>query len=375
MSEPRPQSLTPVVASTNACEARCIIGQSPAIQRLRHLLSRLQRSAGSVIVTGEPGAGKELVARALRQPGAPFVTVDAATIASSTAESALFGHARGAFTGAHTARAGLLEQAHGGMLYVDEVANMALDVQAKLLRALQEKEVTPLGGTHTRRLDFRVVCATNQDLDALCRDGLFRFDLYSRLAVFSVTVPPLRARREDIPALFAFFCRSQSPESRIDPAVWPILAAYHWPGNVRELSNAAQYAAAMGDGPIVLPEHLPDRVRLAGALGPQDMVAVAAALPWDVVPAPIASSPAPVPILARGRQGLNAQVQAFEATILRQAYGQAGGNVSQMARDLSVDRSCLHNKLQRLGIHSVRRAKGGHESLHRRKDAVQTLPL
>lgn len=333
---------------------RHIIGHSPAITRLRALVARLRGHSGSVIVTGEPGAGKELVARGLREPQAPFVSVDAATIMASTAESLLFGHEKGAFTGAHTARAGLLEEADGGVLYIDEIANMSLDVQAKLLRALQEKEVTRLGASRPRALTFRVVCATNQDLESLCAAGAFRFDLYTRLSVFPIAVPALRERKEDIAALFAFFCRNFGPTLRIADAVQDRLTQYAWPGNVRELSNAAQYACVMVDGDVIRPAHLPDKVCAANAgLTDADPALVdtraspGAKAPQDTSEAPALYTPAPA-------TSLRARLQAYEVRVLTEAYLAARGNISQMARDLAVDRSTLHLKLRSLALYTPR---------------------
>lgn len=324
---------------------RQIIGHSPQIVRLRALVARLRAHGGSVVITGEPGAGKELVARGLRQTGAPFVTVDAATIMASTAESQLFGHEKGAFTGAHTSRIGLLEQADGGVLYIDEIANMPLDVQAKLLRALQEKEVLRLGGTRPKRLQFRVVCATNQDLEALSIQGGFRFDLYTRLSVFPIAVPALRERTEDIPALFSFFCESFAPGVHIGAEVWPVLAQYGWPGNVRELSNAAQYACVMADKALIGVAHLPDKLLAplrprTGPLEPiQHTVRVGGSEPGA---APLAET------------SLRRRMQAYEVQVLTEAYFHAAGNISQMARSLGIDRSTLHVKLRSLNIYTPR---------------------
>lgn len=330
-----------------ASSSRQIIGHSPQIVRLRALVARLREHGGSVVITGEPGAGKELVARGLRRDGAPFVTVDAATIMASTAESQLFGHEKGAFTGAHTARTGLLEQADGGVLYIDEIANMPLEVQAKLLRALQEKEVLRLGGTRPKRLQFRIVCASNQDLEALSAQGSFRFDLYTRLSVFAIAVPALRERVEDIPALFSFFCQSFAPGISIDAAVWPTLSRYAWPGNVRELSNAAQYACVMADNQHIGALDLPDKLHVAPQRG-----ATAPAPPLVAASAGSEAKPAAPP----AGQSLRSRLHAFEVQVLVQAYAEAHGNVSQMARTLGIDRSTLHTKLRTFNIYTPRPA-------------------
>jgi two-component system response regulator AtoC len=187
-----------------------LIGDSPAVRSMKKMIDKFKNSAANVLITGETGAGKEVVARSLRgtlPDGslAPFVAIDSATIQSSIAESVLFGYEKGAFTGAERANKGVFEEANGGIVYFDELGNMPLEIQSKLLRVLQEKEVTRLGSTKTLQLDFRVICATNRDLELMVKQGLFKDDLFQRLNVLPISIPPLRERKEDLPLLIAHF--------------------------------------------------------------------------------------------------------------------------------------------------------------------------
>lgn len=328
----------PPIAATE-----CASGQSPLIaasqtmRDIEQVAKRLRRFNGNVIITGESGVGKEGIAQRLQSTlpcgtPAPFVTVDSSTIHSTTAESMLFGHERGAFTGAEQSRPGLFEQANGGVIYFDEVANMPLDIQAKLLRVLQEGEVRRLGGSRTQQLQFRVVCATNQDLEALSRAGQFRFDLYTRLSVFPIHIPPLRERPDDVLPLVQHFVATLPgpPRRSFTDATLQIMQDHDWPGNVRELRNTVEFAIAMAEGKPVAPHHLPDKVR-AGR-----------------------TSPPPVgraTISARDRRSLRERLQSLEHGILVEEYQLAQRNISAMAQNLQVDRSALHAKLCALGIH------------------------
>lgn len=313
------------------------VGQSPCAQSLRGLVTRIRTFTGNVIITGESGVGKEVVARMLRRTRAdgtpePFVAVDSSTIQGSTAESTLFGHERGAFTGADKARAGLFEQAHGGTIYFDEIANMPLDIQAKLLRAIQEQEIVRLGATKPIKLRFRAICASNRDLEALSRDGEFRFDLYARLSVFPIRVPPLRERREDIPRLLEYFLAryAEGPLPHIAAEALEQLTSYDWPGNVRELANMAQYLLAMARDNRIEKRDLPGKFKMRdGALVPD------ARTMTDV--------------------GFHNQIKAFEEAMLRREYSAANGNISLMARRLELDRSSLYRKLREHNIHTQER--------------------
>jgi DNA-binding NtrC family response regulator len=353
-----------------------ILGHSQAMATLHRAIAQAQRSQGSVIIHGEAGTGKEWVARAMARAHAPFVAVDAATLEGPLAISALFGHNKGAFTGADCARPGLFEQAHGGVMYFDEVANMSLDVQAKLLRVLQEREVVRVGGTTRRALVFRLVCATHADLAERCRKGLFRFDLLTRMQVFTLTVPPLRERLEDLPDLFTTFVARYSHqdgvvEPSISPTCWQALSTYAWPGNVRELQHAAQYAVAACNGALLAACHLPAHILIGhrketssvqGALDtilPQGTHYTGSISPTPRQNRSVPSGDAQEPMdtaTSSATGSFYARVRAFERRTLLDAYGQSQGNISAMARSLGMDRSSLYAKLRLYAIHTTRSA-------------------
>jgi transcriptional regulator with PAS, ATPase and Fis domain len=224
------------------------------------------QSDASVVITGETGSGKEVVARLLhansRRANQPFVAVNVAALPPELLESELFGHARGAFTGAVTSTPGLFGEAQGGTLLLDEIGEMPLSLQAKLLRVLQEREVRRVGESKGRAIDVRVLCATHRNVRALVRSGRFREDLYYRLKVFLLAVPPLRERKADIvPLVHRFAEQAGSPAIELLPATVTALQSYPWPGNLRELSNAVEYAVAFARGAAIAPNHLPEEVR------------------------------------------------------------------------------------------------------------------
>lgn len=217
------------------------------MQQVLDFVSRIAATDVSVLITGESGAGKEVMARTIHQQSlrqqAPFITVDCSAIAQTLIDSELFGRVKGAYTGADDASEGRIAQAHGGTLFLDEIGELPLDVQSKLLRFVQERELTPVGGTQTRRIDTRILCATNRNLLAEVEAGRFRRDLYYRLQVIEVSLPPLRARREDLPQLVDQLLNRLShqlhqPNKKLTPAAWQKIYEYHWPGNIRELQNA-----------------------------------------------------------------------------------------------------------------------------------------
>jgi two-component system, NtrC family, response regulator AtoC len=249
----------------------CLLGISASMQRVVALIQKVSRGDFPVLIMGESGTGKELAARALhtgsKRKHGPFVPVDCAALASELLESELFGHVRGAFTGAEATRIGLLQSAHGGTIFLDEIGEMPLGMQAKLLRALQEHEVRPVGSNQITKIDVRVIAATNRTLWAEVQDGRFRQDLYFRLNVMQINMPPLRERQIDIPLLAEMFrerlldLRPQATSFSKD--AMDHLIAYEWPGNVRELENAVEHAMALGSGPILELEDFPATV--AGA--------------------------------------------------------------------------------------------------------------
>lgn len=230
-----------------------IVGRSPAMQEVYRVVARLVNTDLTVLIQGESGTGKELVARALHDYGrrrhGPFVAVNMAAIPRELIESELFGHEKGAFTGAVARRAGRFEEAHGGTLFLDEIGDMPLEAQTRLLRVLQQGEFVPVGGSRPVRVDVRIVAASHRDLAALVRQGLFREDLYYRLAVVPLRLPPLRERREDIPALVHHFLlegtREGLPLKTLTPAAMRRLQEHHWPGNVRELRNLVRRLAVL----------------------------------------------------------------------------------------------------------------------------------
>jgi DNA-binding NtrC family response regulator len=309
-----------------------MIGGGPAMQRLFGLVRRAAPSEGRVLVTGENGTGKELVARAIhegsRRRAGPFVKLNCAAVPAELIESELFGHERGAFTGAVAARRGKFEQADGGTLLLDEVGDMPPAMQAKVLRVLQEGEFERVGGHQTLKVDVRVVAATNKDLEAEVKAGRFREDLYYRLNVVPIPAPPLRARREDVPELAARFLaeacerNGRRPMSLSREAV-TVLQGHDWPGNVRELRNLVERLAILSDGPEI---------------GADD---VAAVLPG-----------ARRPRAERFRAGASFHdlVEEAERDVIVAALDAHGDNVSDTARALGLERSHLYKKMRALGV-------------------------
>ena len=241
-----------------------MVGQSPAMQEVYHKIGRAAVSDETVLVLGESGTGKELVAQLIHQNSQrsdnPFVVVDCGAMPSSLIESALFGHVKGAYTDAHTARKGKFEQADSGTIFLDEIGELPIEVQTKLLRVLQEREVEPMGGTETHAVDVRIIAATNRRLETAIEQKVFREDLYYRLNVIPISLPPLRERKEDIPELINLFTRRfveeyQLSEIGISVEVTKLLTAHEWQGNVRELENAIKRALVMCSGQMLLPEH------------------------------------------------------------------------------------------------------------------------
>jgi len=239
-----------------------MVGSSDAMQKVFDLVRRVAPTEAGVLITGESGTGKELIAKAIHQGGGrskePFVAINCAAIPANLLESELFGHVRGAFTDAVRDRVGKFEQADGGTLFLDEVGEMPLELQPKLLRVLQEMEVEPIGGK-VRSVDVRIIAATNQDVELAIEEGRFREDLYYRLAIIPIELPPLRERPDDIPLLIEYFLKRFSTEAplSVSPAAFECLKAYSWPGNVRELQNAIERLVVLSHGDMVESEHLP----------------------------------------------------------------------------------------------------------------------
>jgi DNA-binding NtrC family response regulator len=257
---------------------RQVVGQSAKMKAALEVAQKAARSKATVLLLGESGTGKELFARAIHdwseRRSQPFVAINCVALSKELLESELFGHEKGAFTGAHQLKKGKLEVAQGGTVFLDEIGDLAPELQAKLLRFLQEREFERVGGTHPIRADVRVIAATNRDLEDAVQAGRFRNDLYYRLNVVPLTLPPLRERKEDIPALAHFFLQrftaeAKKPFTDLTPEAQERLCAYGWPGNVRELANVMERAVVLGPGPQVTLHDLPPRV-VAAAPQPAD---------------------------------------------------------------------------------------------------------
>jgi two-component system, NtrC family, nitrogen regulation response regulator NtrX len=309
-----------------------MVGDSPALGRVRELIAKVGPTSARVLITGDNGTGKELVARALHEASPrhdrPFIEVNCAAIPSELIESELFGHMKGSFTGAFADRAGKFEQADGGTLFLDEVGDMSLSAQSKLLRVLQEGVVTRIGGSKAIQVDVRVLAATNKDLDGEIAEGNFREDLLYRLNVVPIEVPPLRDRREDIPALVAHFAQQLSASAGVpgrkfaDDAVRR-LQSRSWPGNIRELRNAVERALILASGKVVTASDIDHLLPIGGATG-----------------------------AAHEEPGHTFETfkQEAERNFLLQQLRERDWNVSETARALKMPRSNLYKKIERYGL-------------------------
>jgi DNA-binding NtrC family response regulator len=308
-----------------------LVGRHPEMVRVYQMITQVAATPTTVLITGESGTGKELVARAIHQrserSSQPFVAINVAAIPETLIESELFGHEKGAFTGAHARRLGRFELAHGGTIFLDEIGSLRLDLQTRLLRALQEREIERLGGSRPVPIDVRVLAATNVNLRQAVRDRAFREDLYYRLNVVPIQVPPLRERREDVPRLVEHFVRKFARESRRDvrgvsAGALDALTRYDWPGNVRELENVIHRAVVLATGPVV---HLQD-------------------VPLDV------AMPESVSLRARDSLPLREACDEFERQYVLRTLERSNWNVSRTARHLGVHRNTVLTKLALWGI-------------------------
>jgi two-component system response regulator PilR (NtrC family) len=323
-----------------------ILGTAPAMDEVRSLVARVARARTTVLVTGESGTGKEVVARAIHQgAGAaqPFVAINCAAIPEGLIESELFGHEKGAFTGAVGAKAGLFEVAGTGTLFLDEVGELPPAVQVKLLRTLQERKIRHVGGSADIAVGARIVAATNRDLAEEVRAGRFREDLFYRLNVIQLRVPALRERPEDVPLFVSHFLRRFAeelgrPVPRVDPAAERLLVEWHWPGNVRELANVLERAITLCTGDVIGPDALPEPLRRAGPSDPEG-----AARPAGTTSATAAELPA-------AGLDLQAHLDATERAILEQALARAGGVKTEAARLLSLSYRSLRYRLTKFGM-------------------------
>jgi transcriptional regulator with GAF, ATPase, and Fis domain len=325
---------------SRAVDRGAIVGRSDVMQEVFRLVEQVAPARSTVLITGESGTGKELIAKAIHEAspraGKPFVTVNSSNIPSELLESELFGHTRGAFTGAVAAKKGLFEVADGGSIFLDEIGDIPPETQVRLLRVIQEREFTPLGDTTPRRVDVRIIAATNIELKEAVKQGTFREDLYYRLAVVPIELPPLRDRREDILPLAQHFIEKYNEENgrkvseQIAPEVLALLEAYSWPGNVRELENAIERAV------VIAPRDEVSRECLRPEISDPQSVASASEE---------GASVGAVQDLGRGINFYD-QVRRFEIDLIRRALEQTGGHQSRAARLLGMNATTLNSKIK-----------------------------
>ena len=332
-----------------------IVGESDAMHAVYLTIGRAAISDETVLIMGESGTGKESIAKAIHQNSKradeAFVVVDCSAIPSDLIESALFGHVKGAYTGADTARQGKFEQADGGTIFLDEVGELPIEVQMKLLRVLQEREVEPIGSNEIRQIDVRVVAATNRRLDLAIQEGAFREDLFYRLNVVPIVLPPLRDRKEDIPDLVDFFMSRFAQDygrskGTISSEAFKLLTAYDWPGNVRELENALKRALVMCAGQVLLPEHFPE---LSGSAVPS---ATKAPTGFEGHLAALMSERVDEFIESGAAFGsLHADIRvAVEKPLFEFILQRTGWNRRKAAEILGINRNTLHSKMEEYGI-------------------------
>ncbi len=306
-----------------------LIGKSPAMQEIFALIRKIAHGRSSVLITGESGTGKEIVARTLHFHGSradkPFIPINCTAIPEGLLESELFGHVRGAFTGAHTSKQGLFEKANGGTLFLDEIGDMGLGIQSKLLRVIQEREIRAVGSTQSVKVDVRIIAATNRDLAAEIEAGRFREDLFYRLNVIPLHIPPLRERPEDVPALVEHFVRRHADGARrtVSPEAMQQLKACAWKGNARELENVIERALVLSDAP---------------ELGAADLPLAALAPPPDAPPAVA---------LLRGAAERRLPLREVEERYIEEILRVTGGNKVRAARILGIDRKTLYRRAER----------------------------
>jgi two-component system NtrC family response regulator len=313
-----------------------IVGRSDAMQNVFSLMSRVADTSTTVLISGESGTGKELIARGLHRGSsrseAPFISINCAAVPEGLLESELFGHERGAFTGAHSLKQGKFELAHHGTLFLDEVGDMSLGLQVKLLRVLQEQEFQRVGGSRDVKVDVRIIAATNKDLKKEVDEGNFRSDLFFRLNVVHIMAPPLRERRDDIPLLVAHFLNKFGEKigraiRELDPEVRDILCSYSWPGNVRELENVMERALVLSKDATITLDDLPPELR---STAPESDGNLQHLISWD--------------------KGLPETLEMIEAEMIRQAMKKGGNVQAQAAKMLGISRSNLQYKMKKYGL-------------------------
>jgi DNA-binding NtrC family response regulator len=313
-----------------------MVGSSPAMLEVYKLVARVSEGRSTVLLEGESGTGKELIAKAIHTNSPrrekPFVPVNCAALPDTLLESEMFGHEKGAFTGATAAKPGLFETANGGTLFLDEIGDLGAALQVKLLRVMQDQEVRRVGGTSSVKVDVRIIAATNRDLASLVREGKFRDDLYYRLNVVRIVLPSLAERREDIPLLAYHFLRKYTggashPVKGFLPETMALLQRYHWPGNVRELENAIERAVSLSHGPFVMPDDLPEAIRNTGSVQEEQ---------------PASKDARPEEVLLT--------LNEVEKRHLIRVLKETKGNKVRAAKILGIDRRTLYRMAERFGI-------------------------
>ena len=329
------------------------VSRSPTMQAFMHIVRRVARSRTSVLIEGETGVGKERLARALHADGprstSPFVAVNCGALPESLLESELFGHEKGAFTGATRSRRGCFELADGGTLFLDEVGEIPFHLQVKLLRALQEREIQRVGGEQAFSVDVRVIAATNRDLQAEIAAGRFRRDLFYRLNVVTLLIPPLRARVEDIPDLVRSYVdhlatQIGSDVEAIDPAALEALSAYDWPGNIRELINVIERSLLLCEGTTI------ERVHLPANLSGTSLSVPAIVLPTLDADASVAPILDPALLARPLPEARRMVVDAFERAYLTALLTETRGRIKEVARRAGIQPRSLYDRMQRLGL-------------------------
>jgi two-component system nitrogen regulation response regulator GlnG len=337
-------------AATGVPAMPSLLGRAPAMQQVFRAIGRLARSSVNVLITGESGTGKELVARALHEhsprAGKPFIALNTSAIPTELLESELFGHEKGSFTGADSLRRGRFEQSDGGSLFLDEIGDMSPSLQTRLLRVLAEGEFYRVGGQSPIRVDVRVIAATHQNLEERSKSGLFRVDLYHRLNVIRIELPPLRERRADIPELLRHYLQVAARELGVEAKALTAeagerLGSYGWPGNVRELVNFCRRATALAPGKEIRVADLPAAIVGASNAGSTPSEWTAALAEW---------AEGQVSLTAAGQPLLDVALPAFERTLLRVALKATQGHRQEAARLLGWGRNTLTRKLRELGM-------------------------
>ena len=326
-----------------------LVGESPAMKAIHEMVARVADSPSTILITGESGTGKGLIAQELHRLSSrrdkALIKVNCAAIPKDLVESELFGYEKGAFTGAVGSKPGRFELADGGTLFLDEIGEIPAEIQVKLLRALQESEFERVGGVRTLRVDVRLIAATNRDLKALIAEGRFREDLFYRLAVVPMELPPLRERRADIPILVSHFIekfnlRLGKRVEGIDPEAMQVLQSYGWPGNIRELENLMERSVLFADGPIIEAAQLPDSLREQTA-PTAPPIPIAPVGPLGAIASPVGAS----------MKEIVRQAQAeLERELIARALEETGGNVTRAAKRLQISRKSLQVKMKDLGL-------------------------